>query len=300
MKKKLTAVFLAVILCLVTGCGNSPEQKAEKTYYDNSGEISVDYSYDDMLEFRLGILTTDRVKEVQPVNLIGDGFEEEAFSLSVINATMEQYENHKYRGLYCSYWLFECSNDLEPGEYVINGINLLIDGEARTVSFAEPLRFTKLAEDEYRGFFDSDGLQCGSFANDFGTEFINSGEQAGYSFRALENLTIEAVTMRNSDITVTAEVYLNGNDRPCTFPVAVKEGDTVKLSLSLQSDSISRAYDIMTELQIHMHTEDREIVKSGIVCFESLSPISDDLREVDVFIDTILNEAGEAAEEHAE
>ncbi len=285
-KKIVSMSVVAIMLCCLCACGKqgTGNEKVEDIY-DASKDIVVDVVSSNGLCFNLDFFTKKRIKKVKCIGISGNEIDSETFKINVFNNTIDVYSGHKYKGLYCSTWMFELMPNDDANEYEINAIELDIDGKIKKVVFEEPM---KLYVGEGNDIFGNK-LQMSMFANEVSSSILNSGEYMPYKFVANNKLTLEEIYAKGG-LKIDTKIYLNGNmNEEYTLPLELEAGTSIDILISYNSDKISQFDYVLTNLYMSYTVDGITETNKGAICFSPTSPVSEDLREIDAYIDYITS-----------
>lgn len=284
LRKLLICVSIILVL-LAAGCSDAEKDQEALEYYDNSRYISIDVVSGNVLCFDIVLFTKEKVNSVECIGLAGEGISAETFNVSVINNTIDIYREHKYKNLYCSDWMIECNSNDENTNYVINEIELMIDGAVRKITFDKPLEYnTGMGNDIF-----NEELEVYSFPNEFASSLINSGEYVEYSFVANKKLEIKEI-YTESEINPDVKVFLNENrKKEYSLPLQVEAGTKIDMEISYSSNKLNRFNYVLTNLYVTYIVDGREYTRKGVIVFSPTSPVDGQLRIIDSYIDYVLS-----------
>lgn len=283
--RKFLICVLAILTLLAAGCSDAEKSQDVLEYYDNSKYISIDVVSGNVLCFDLVLFTKEKVNNVECIGLAGEGIGADTFQVSVINNTIDIYREHEYKNLYCSDWMFECKPNDENTDYVINEIELMIDGTVRKITFDTPITYnTAMGND----IFDEE-LEVYSFPNEFASSVINSGEYMEYSFVANKKLEIKDV-YTEGDIKPDVKIFLNENrEKEYSLPLEVEAGTKIDMEISYSSNNLNEFNYVLTNLYATYSVDGQEYTRKGVIVFSPTSPVDSELKKIDSYIDYILS-----------
>lgn len=280
--KKLICALIICLFC-VAGCSKDDTESSKKAYYDNSDNIYVDVVANDGFSFDINFVTKEKIREVNYLSIISD-LDTSEFDISVINNTIDSYSNYKYKGFYCADFMFDCELKTQANEYIIRGIVLEINGQKKKIEFKNPIKYKKGEENT---IFNED-FQVRAFANGFSSSIINSNERPVYKFYANKKLTIEKIETI-AGLNVDVSVFLNNDKTKYKLPLEVSEKTEVVIEVNYESNIMDSFSYVLSNLNIVYSVDGKENVCNGIISFNPTELVSNDLKEIDKFIDYMIS-----------
>lgn len=260
--------FLLVGLC---ACENSDSETESQNFFVNADNIHINLNAS-ILSFDISFLTADKIKDLTYLTCKGKNVNPSKIKVSVTDNRLDSYENLRTEGLYCSDWLIDMTFE-EDGEYEIEAITFRIDGTEKTVTFDNPLKYTK---GEVEGVFN-DELYCSYFPCEFSSSMIGSDEWIEYDFNSDVDCTLTEIKLRSYFDISDAEYYLNGAEQKSTLPIDLKKGDALKVRIHFSNcdDTVDAYSYLMTNLEYRYQYNGETKIKSRAVVFNPLSPMDD-------------------------
>lgn len=282
-KKMLICILIISLLCIV-GCSKNNTSSDKLDYYDNSDNLYVDVVANDGFSFDINFVTKEKIKDVKYLSIISD-LDTDVVDINVINNTIDSYSNYKYKDFYCADYMFDCTLKTQVDEYIINGIVLEINGQKKKLEFKNPIKYKKGEENT----IFNENFQVRAFANGFSSSMINSDEKPVYKFYANKKLTIEKIETI-AGLNVDVSVFLNNDKTKYELPLEVEEKTEVIIEVKYTSDTMNSFSYVLSNLNIVYSVDGTKNVCNGIISFNPTELVSNDLKEIDNFIDYMISE----------
>lgn len=279
MKKPVYLIsVLAVILTLFSSCDRTDPQVVT-----NIGKVFVN-SEESVMSFNFCTISKNEVKNVTCVGLEGASIEHDKIDITVTENNTDELNNYVYKGWHIKNHMVElsCKEGVELCE--VERIVLDIDGQIQKIPFQTPARHVF-----GDGNVFSDVLQLSVFPNEFPSSFINSDNQcAVYEFTAQEDLEITGIRFR--DFLTYSDAWYSVNDvegQEAAFPIAIKKGESVRISISFHSDCADSMSYVVTNMYFDYTTvvEGQTGYCGAVVVFDPVYPLNpDDMSKFDEMI----------------
>lgn len=287
-KIPVIALVMCMFICfcgsiVFIGCSKNDTSSDKLDYYDNSDNLYVDVVANDGFSFDINFVTKEKIKDVKYLSIISD-LDTDLVDINVINNTIDSYSNYKYKDFYCADYMFDCTLKTQVDEYIINGIVLEINGQKKKLEFKNPIKYKKGEENT----IFNENFQVRAFANGFSSSMINSDEKPVYKFYANKKLTIEKIETI-AGLNVDVSVFLNNDKTKYELPLEVEEKTEVIIEVKYTSDTMNSFSYVLPNLNIVYSVDGTKNVCNGIISFNPTELVSNDLKEIDNFVDYIIS-----------
>lgn len=291
---RLEVLLITVLICIcVMGCANKEkdngdnENTASKDWYDDSDYIKIDCT-SSAFGYSLTFLTKEQVKDVKYVSCTGENVDENTFSnVKIVDNTLENVKDFKYKGLYCSRWMIEADVNTD-GEYKIDSVTLIVDGDKKTLSFKNPIKYTKQSDMNY---VVNDEFSAVSFPNEFTVQFFQSGEKCKYEIVAKKDFKLMGVEAGGGAKVIDVEYTVNGVIKDMSEDgIDVKANDEISIDLGYELDDTNDLYYVLTNLFIKYNVDGEDKTSVGPISFKPLSPMDAELNKLKNYMDLMIEQ----------
>ena len=177
---------------------------------------------------------------------------------------------------------------------------LEINGQKKKLEFKNPIKYKKGEENT----IFNENFQVRAFANGFSSSMINSDEKPVYKFYANKKLTIDklesipirhktAVTIEKIEtiagLNVDVSVFLNNDKTKYELPIEVDEETEVTIEVKYTSNTMNSYSYVLSNLNIEYNVAGEKNICSGVISFSPTELASNDLKEIDNFVDYIIS-----------
>lgn len=287
IKRIISAILLSCLLIAFSAC---VKDAGSNEFMTNASHVFVTSTSPNSFSFNLALFTKEPIGKVECLGLEGESINSSDYSVSVIDNNTDLLNNYSYKGWHIKYCMIEITAAEGVERCSFERIVLNIDGTAQKVSFTRPIEHVYS-----EGNVFSDVLRISVFPNEFPSSFINDESQSAvFEFYAVEDISLNGIRF-DDHLQASEAVYSIDNSEPirAEFPIELKKGQTIRIALSLGSDTLGHADYVITNVYFEF-TKAFDNARSrcgGVVVFDPIYPImGSDVSGIDSMIDTILSE----------
>ena len=282
---KIIALIAALIMTagLFTACNNNQD------FYSNASFFKVNTKEETCLSFHLTMFSKKKIKVVEFLGAEGTGFEQGELTVNIIDSTIDEISNKKFKGFYAKTLLIEIMPNAELETITISAMLFNVDNENRKVSFSNNIK-----HEFSKGINFSEILEIRFIPVEFSSAAIGNGSSFGYDFVAMENITLQDiycldfVNVRIVEIRIDDIAVENA-----ALPFDVQEEQKVSIILIYETESLTEFDYAMTNLYFSFNTEqDSELRNNAfIIIFDPIYPImNNDTSHIRNFIEKLIAE----------
>lgn len=288
MKNKtiLSLIVIVIIVMLFSSCSINRENSV---YMTNASKVCVNYQSPATMSFNLVVLSKKEIQNIKCIGVEGTNIEFEKFNVDVFDNSVEELKNYTKKGWRVNNYMVEISYKDNVENCAFEKIIFDIDGTIEKISFDTTPQH-KLAD----GNVFSDVLQINIFPNELPSSFINNNEQsATYEFTAKEDLSITGIRFKdflNYDNVLYS--IANENYQTASFPISVKKGETIKMSVSFSSATANNLCYVVTNMYFDYITAAEESANfcGAVIVFDPIYPLNgEDMTKIDRIIADITS-----------
>ena len=291
MNKKCWFSFILglVALLMLSACSNYRASDKNDGFVSNASHVFIDSTSSDVLCFNLAVFSKSEIEKVEYLGLEGTNNNDADYVVSIFDNNIDILNDYEYKGWHIKYCMVEvkCLGNVDNCNF--ENLVLSIDGNKQTVHFDTAVKH-KYSE----GNVFSDKLQVAVFPVEFSTSTINTSAGTVYEFRASDDITLNGI--RFDEYIVASNIMYSINyeePQPAEFPIEVKKDQTIKLSLSFNSNQIESTDYVLTNIYFDYTVEstNTDAYCGGVVVFDPIYPInSDDVSAINTLIERIIGE----------
>lgn len=283
-QRPLPLLFFAALLALLAACGS----QQPTVILDTASNVYVCSKDPFSCTFNVSLFSNRRIRQVDYIALQSNDGSTEGCSVNIGDSNNEDLDRFRHQGYYFQDLSVKITCD-EPGKRIcVDALVLNVDGTPYTLTFPTPVTHT-FAD----GMSFSEELQIGVIPFDFPSSFINNdSESFQYIFTAQEDVVLQDVHF-DAFLSPANMMYAIGGGafRKAEFPISLKQGQTLNLSLSFQSDQASPFSSVATTLHFDylVASSQQPRTNSCAVFFNPISPIPDhDTSHISRMLDDLL------------
>ena len=288
MKTFMTKIIIGIMLiaCILGGCGNTIDDgtgESKGNYYDNSDLIRAD-NRGSMTGFDFVILSREKVNDVVYVQSWNGTEQNAQVTVVITKNTLKEYEDFKYRGLYCSCWLFDLRCN-EGVNCIIDKMELKVDGEPKTIYFKSPIRMGGSTDDLY---IFNDYLSGTFVPNDFSSRVLVKEESFEYVFEVLHDCVYIGAEVGAGLEIANVECFVNGQSVTGASRIDLHAGDDFRIHMTYSAgkENLNGSYIFsVTDLAIKFVVRDQVRTATVPITFSPISPMDSELNKLKTFID---------------
>ncbi len=285
--KRIYAILLVIVMSIgIIGC-DKKDSEAPLDFYTNADYISVEVTNEVGIGIQLLVLTKEEVKEISVQGVNGENISINDLKIEVANGDVGLLDDCTHRGLEASLWNIDMFPTDEIDSMAVDSITLLVNDKEREIKFKNSLKFTR-----GDGMNNLGNMQAEIMAMEFPGNVLNGELEPYYTFNILENVEICKIYASDGiEINIT-ELVVNGTGVEETeYPLALKKGDYVQMSLGFSSESLSERNSVMADMWIKYESEGVMDYFKNVITIDPIFPIVDnDFTPVKEYIDIIINE----------
>ncbi len=292
LKLEILLMTFFVFIC-INGCtnkekdSNNEDNIASAQWYDDTDYIKIDCT-SSAFGYSLTFLTKEQINDVKYVSCTGRNVDENTFSnIVVTDNTLDSVKDFKYKGLYCSRWGIDGDVN-KDGEYTIDSVTLIVDGDKRTLNFKEPIKYKKQTDVNY---VVNEDFSAVSFPNEFPIQFFENDETCEYEIIANKEFKLLGVESGGGVDVRDVEYSVNGITKDMLDEgIDIKADDEVKINLGYKMDNINDLYYVLTNLTIKYVVDGENKTSIGPISFKPLSPMDEEFDKLKNYIDLMIEQ----------
>ncbi len=281
----LNLMTLILIISILSACSN--ENQITDDFLSTAPNVFINSKCSDVLSFNIALFSKKKINQIDYIGLEGANIINDDYNVNIIDNNIDALNTYEYKGLYIKYIMVEikCKNNTKKCNF--DNLIINVDGVRKSLHFSTPVnhQFTE-------GNVFTEGLQMLVMPNEFPSNFINNDQESvTYEFYATEDVVLQDIYFEDF-LSISNVIYAIGDEdaHNAKFPINIKKGNTIRISLSFSSESANALSYLATNIYFYYLTKsnNEKHFNSAFVVFDPIYPLSEnDNTNINKIIDSL-------------